>query len=106
LACRSDGRDQSFSRRFTPAPTGTTAVIPLDLSGHLGTPCAATSPALLASFLTVAAGESVRTAPVASSELYYVIGGAGRTTFDQGVIAWEEGTSSFCRRAGTPPSTT
>jgi hypothetical protein len=42
LACRSDGRDQSFSRRFTPAPTGTTAVIPLDLSGHLGTPWAAT----------------------------------------------------------------
>ena len=78
-------------RQFAPAPIGTTGVTPLDLSGALGTAWPATSPALLASFLTVAAGDSLRMAPVATSELFYVIRGAGRTTLDQGVMAWEEG---------------
>src|SRR5438105_15181479 len=35
-------------RRFAAAPAGTTGVVPLDLSSALGTPWAATSPALLA----------------------------------------------------------
>jgi len=78
-------------RQFHAAPLGTTGVVPLDLSDALGTPWAATSPALLASYLTVAAGAALRTEPVATSELYYVIRGAGRTTIDSGVIGWEEG---------------
>src|SRR5581483_259119 len=85
-------------RTFAPVPSpgpaaaarGTGAT-PLDLSDALGTPWPATSPALRASFLTIAAGESLRTQPVATSELYYVIRGAGRTVLDQGVISWEEG---------------
>jgi gentisate 1,2-dioxygenase len=78
-------------RQFAPATSGRTGVTPLDLSGDLGTPWAATSPALLASFLTVAAGDSLHTQPVATSELYYVIRGAGRTVLDQGDISWAEG---------------
>jgi gentisate 1,2-dioxygenase len=78
-------------RQFAAAPSGTTGVVPLDLSSALGTPWAATSPALLASFLSVAGGESLRTETVATSELFFVLRGAGRTTIDRGVIVWEEG---------------
>src|SRR6266542_4606823 len=56
-------------RRFEAVPVGTTGVVPLDLSNALGTPYAATSPALLASFVSVAAGDSLRTEVVATSEL-------------------------------------
>ena len=66
-------------RRFQAPAVGTTAVTPLDLSADLGTPWAATSPALLASFLTIAAGEALGTEPLATSELYYVMRGAGRS---------------------------
>ncbi|HTC81521.1 MAG TPA: cupin domain-containing protein [Acidimicrobiia bacterium] len=78
-------------RTFRAAAAGVTGVVPLDLSGPLGTPYAATSPALLASFVGVAAGEALRLEPVATSELFYVLRGAGRTTVDGGVIAWQAG---------------
>lgn len=59
------------------APTG---VIPLDLSGPLGIEDGpATSPALLASFVRIRAGEEVATAPMATSELYVVMSGSGVT---------------------------
>ncbi len=77
------------------APTG---VVPLDLSGPLGIADdrgPATSPALLASFATVRAGEELVTEPVATSELYVVMKGAGTTelTGDDGgrAVAWSEG---------------
>lgn len=60
-------------RRFGPelyldAPTG---VIPLDLSAELGGPAgAATSPALLANFVSIRANEHVDTHPNATSQLY------------------------------------
>jgi gentisate 1,2-dioxygenase len=78
-------------RQFTAAVGGSTGVTLLDLSDDLGTPWPATSPALLASFVTVAAGDRLHLAPVATSELYYVLRGAGRTVIDDGVIGWEEG---------------
>jgi gentisate 1,2-dioxygenase len=72
------------------APTG---VIPLDLSGALGIEgYPATSPALLASFATVRAGEHLVTEPRATSELYVVMRGAGTTELaDGGAVAWAEG---------------
>jgi gentisate 1,2-dioxygenase len=78
-------------RRFGAAPVGVTGVTPLDLSDVLATPWAATSPALLASFLTIAVGDALRTEVVATSELYYVIRGTGRSHVEGGVIAWEAG---------------
>jgi gentisate 1,2-dioxygenase len=78
-------------RKFAAAAVGPTGVTPLDLSDELGTPWPATSPALLASFLTIAVGEALRTEPLATSELYYVIRGAGRSSIDGGVIPWAEG---------------
>jgi gentisate 1,2-dioxygenase len=77
--------------KFAAAPLGVTGVRPLDLSAALGTPWAATSPALLASFVGIAAGRCVRLEPVATSELFYVLSGTGRTVVDGGVIRWEEG---------------
>jgi len=71
------------------APTG---IVPLDLSGPLGIDRGpATSPALLASFLTVRAGDEITTAPVASSELYVVMAGAGTSSVGGEEVAWAEG---------------
>lgn len=71
------------------APTG---VIPLDLAEPLGIERGpATSPALLASFVRIRAGEEVRTAPVATSELYVVMAGAGTTALDEGELGWGAG---------------
>lgn len=71
------------------APTG---IVPLDLSGSLRIDRGpATSPALLASFVRIRAGESVETAPVATSELSYVITGRGTATVDGEPIAWGKG---------------
>src|ERR1700739_2555273 len=67
-------------KRFGPetyldAPTG---VVPLDLSQELGiTTGAATSPALLANFLRIRAGEQIGTSPTATSQLFYVLYGRG-----------------------------
>ena len=76
---------------FAAAAAGVTGVFPLDLSEALGTPWAATGPSLLASFVGIAAGAAVRLDPVATSELFYVLRGMGRTVVDGGVIRWEAG---------------
>ena len=69
-----------------------TGIIPFDLSAAMGiTTGAATSPALLASFIRIAPGSQVTTAPVATSELYRVIGGAGVTTIGDRELAWAAG---------------
>jgi len=57
---------------------GPTAILPLDLSGELGCPGPATSPALAAHFLRLLAGEGAKAAAVASSSLFYVLRGRGR----------------------------
>jgi gentisate 1,2-dioxygenase len=78
-------------QQFAPAPGGATGITPLDLSFELGTPWPATSPALLASFVTIAAGDAVHTEPRATSELFYVVDGTGHTTVESGVLAWQAG---------------
>ncbi|MGA8328076.1 MAG: cupin, partial [Mycobacterium sp.] len=55
-------------------PTG---VVPLDLSTELGITGEATSPALLANFVRIRAGEQIDTNPNATSQLYYVMYGRG-----------------------------
>jgi len=76
---------------FAAAPAGVTGVFPLDLSAALGTPWAATGPSLLASFVSIAAGAAIRLDPVATSELFHVVRGSGRTVLDGGAIRWEAG---------------
>src|SRR6185295_2904960 len=64
--------------------SGTTREIAWDLSGELGTAWQATSPGLLASFLRILPGESLGTRAQASSQMFFVIRGAGATTSKHG----------------------
>lgn len=81
-------------RRFGPELylDASTGVIPLDLSAELGGPAgAATSPALLANFVSIRANEQVDTHPNATSQLYYVLYGRGFAAVDGRLIEWEKG---------------
>jgi len=70
-------------------PTG---VVPLDLSSELGIKSgAATSPALLANFLRVRAGEQIDTAVNATSQLYYVLYGRGFAAVNGRMVKFEKG---------------
>src|SRR5271155_3277719 len=70
-------------------PTG---VIPLDLSQQLGIKTGeATSPALLANFVRIRAGEQIDTCPNATSQLYYVLYGRGFAAVDGRLVQWEKG---------------
>jgi gentisate 1,2-dioxygenase len=80
---------QRFSARLLP---DVTSVVPLDLSEALGIAGGpATSPALLASFVRVIGGGHLATAPRATSELYYVLGGYGYSTLDDERMEWRAG---------------
>lgn len=70
---------------------GPTRAVPLDLSEKLGCPGPASSPSLLASFIHILPGESIRLRPNASSQLYYVIRGQGQTRFGDLTIPWGRG---------------
>jgi len=71
--------------------SGPTRVIPFDLSEKLKCPGPATSPALCANFLRINSGDRLGTAPNATSELYYVIRGRGRSKVHGEQIPWEQG---------------
>ena len=70
---------------------GPTRIVPFDLSDQLRCPGPATSPALSANFIRILAGEHLETRPNATSEVYYVIRGRGRTRLRQGELPWKEG---------------
>ena len=71
---------------------GSTRIVPLDLSAPMGVEGGpATSPGLLASFVRIVAGESVSTSPNATSELYYVMSGAGFSAVNGALVRWSEG---------------
>lgn len=81
---------KSFSRDLY--ADGGTQIIPLDLSDELGiTRGPATSPALIANFIRVRAGEQITTNPNATSQLYYVIGGLGFSTVNGRLVSWGKG---------------
>jgi gentisate 1,2-dioxygenase len=82
--------------------SGPTRVIPFDLSDQLRCPGPATSPALLSNFVRIEPGESIGTNPNATSELYYVIRGRGRTEVAGRTLTWSVGdifTLSCCGKA-------
>lgn len=70
---------------------GPTRVIPLDLSAELGLDWPATSPALLASFLRIEAGDRLSTAPNATSQLFYVLYGSGFSAVNGSLVRWSKG---------------
>jgi gentisate 1,2-dioxygenase len=71
---------------------GPSRVIPLDLSSELGIHHGpATSPALVANFVRIRAGEQIATNPNATSQLYYVISGRGFSAVNGRLVRWEKG---------------
>ncbi|OMP66253.1 cupin domain-containing protein [Domibacillus epiphyticus] len=71
--------------------SGETRIVTLDLSKELKTDYQATSPSLLAQFIRINAGDSIKTEPNATSELYYIISGAGSTEVNGETINWKKG---------------
>ncbi len=71
--------------------TGSTRIIPLDISEKLGCEGPATSPALCANFVRILAGEALSTNFNATSQLFYVMHGSGCTEFDGMDIPWKTG---------------
>lgn len=70
---------------------GVSRVMPLDLSELLGCDYPATSPALLANFVRIIHGEKIKTNANATSHLFYVIRGNGRSEVGDLLIPWNTG---------------
>jgi len=70
---------------------GKTRVIPFDLSESLETNYPATSPNLMANYLHIREGDNLKTDAKATSQVFYVIRGSGRTQMKNGIIEWKEG---------------
>lgn len=77
-----------FSPDFFQEPGS--AVLPLDLSDALGCSGPATGPSLCANFIRLDQGE-LRTAAVATSQLFFVADGRGKTTACGQRFAWSKG---------------
>ncbi len=82
---------------------GPSRVVPLDLSSELATPYPATSPALLASFVRINAGDELSLHPNATSQLLYCIRGRGHSRVEGRSIHWSEG--DFLTLPATTPAT-
>jgi gentisate 1,2-dioxygenase len=81
-------------RQFSPEiyQNEQTGVVPLDLSADLGIRTGeATSPALLANFVRIRAGEQIDTAANATSQLYYVLYGWGFAAVNGQLVRFEKG---------------
>ncbi len=79
-------------RAFSPDffESGPTRIQPLDLSEELGCPSPATSPALCANFIRISDG-SIQTSVEATSQLFFVYRGTGRTEACGYSIFWKQG---------------
>ena len=70
---------------------GPTRIIPFDLSKQLETQYPATSPNLMASYIKISQGDTIKTETAVTSQMFYVIRGSGRTQMKHGTIEWKEG---------------
>ncbi|QKZ05656.1 cupin [Pseudomonas eucalypticola] len=70
---------------------GPSRVVPLDLSEHLGCAGPATGPGLCANFIRLNAGERLRLSPNATSQVVYVIAGAGSLRQGDSQLDWYQG---------------
>jgi gentisate 1,2-dioxygenase len=116
-----DAEFHEYSRAANPIGSGHTPRIPMVRFGpelHVDRPTGvvaldnasalqigagpATTPALLASFIRITAGDELPTAPVATSELFHVLAGSGRSTIEgHGELAWGAG-DFFTLPGGVP----
>ncbi|HTE59609.1 MAG TPA: AraC family ligand binding domain-containing protein [Solirubrobacteraceae bacterium] len=70
---------------------GPSRIVPFDLSSDLQVDGPATSPSLCASYVCIRPDEPVETDANATSEVYYVIRGRGRTRLGDRDLHWDEG---------------
>lgn len=70
---------------------GASRVVPLDLSDALGCEGPATGPGLCANFIRLNAGDSLMLEPNATSQVFYVIAGAGELAQGEHSIIWSKG---------------
>ncbi|GAB6034323.1 hypothetical protein [Galenea microaerophila] len=68
-----------------------TKIIPFDCSESLQTDYPATTPNLLAHFIHINAQDTLKTQESATSQLFYVIRGKGKTQMKHGAIKWKTG---------------
>jgi len=80
-------------------PGTPTSSIDLDISKALGTAYPATTPAILTRYVKIRAGDVIRSAWVASGEVYYVMKGSGESHNGGDNIAWSTG-DAFCFPGG------
>jgi len=71
--------------------SGETRIIPFDLSEQLNTDYPATSPNLMANYLRICKDDTLKTDAKATSQMFYVIRGAGKTQMSHGTINWKTG---------------
>ena len=88
-----DERDRAFD------PAAPTGLIALDISSDLSTDYPATTPTLLCRYVKLRANESLRSAFVASGEIYYAMAGAGESRNGDDVLHWAAG-DVFCFPGG------
>ncbi|PYM06641.1 MAG: hypothetical protein DMD82_07975 [Candidatus Rokuibacteriota bacterium] len=80
-------------------PASPTGLIALDLSEPLETDFPATTPLILARYARIRVGERLATRFKASGEIYYVVAGAGETSWGDETLAWDRG-DAFCLPGG------
>ena len=73
--------------------TGKTRIIPFDLSTVMKLPTEATSPNLLASFVKICGSESIETKANATSQVFYIIRGSGKSNLQKSKeeVIWKQG---------------
>ncbi|MPR00846.1 cupin [Pseudomonas sp. MAFF 212408] len=71
--------------------SGPSRVVPLDLSAELGCEGPVTGPGLCANFIRLNAGEALNLHPNATSQVFYVIAGAGTVVQGEHAIEWSAG---------------
>lgn len=70
---------------------GETRVIELDLSQVIGTSYPATTPNLMANYIRLCPNDNISVAVRSTSEVFFVMRGAGRTVCGQDTIEWKQG---------------
>lgn len=83
--CFIEERDRAFD------PETATGLIAMDASADMGLDFPATTPLVLARFARIKAGETLRTYTRSTTEIYYVIEGAGSTEHGDDQIDWAAG---------------
>ncbi|MGF6837795.1 gentisate 1,2-dioxygenase [Paraburkholderia youngii] len=71
--------------------SGSTRIVPLDLSKDLGVDYPATGPGLLANFLRIAAGEKLSVNPNATSQVFYALEGNGTVSQAESAFSFTKG---------------